>query len=136
VVRLASDVDHEQVYERLISKVPEEQVRAYRLEEDRAEVSPATRTVELTVPAKADAVETFVQYMLSKRKAVLQSATHNEYEMYTKKGRATTTYELDDEGNGSGTTVRLRITGYSDAPAFLAEFFETELTDYAASQRS
>jgi len=32
--------------------------------------------------------------------------------------------------------VRLRIRGYSDAPSFLAEFFETELADYAASQRS
>ncbi|MFC7174572.1 hypothetical protein ACFQL0_16885 [Haloplanus litoreus] len=91
VVRLASDVDHEGLYERLVSKVPEERIRAYRLEEGRTEVSPTTRTVERTVPAKADAVQTFLEYMLSKKKAVLQSAAHNEYELYTKKGRATTT---------------------------------------------
>ncbi|WP_251342733.1 hypothetical protein [Haloplanus halophilus] len=134
VVRLTSDVDHERLYEQLVSKVPEERIRAYRLEEGRREVSPTTRTVERTVPTDADAVETFVQYMLSKKKAVLQSPAHNEYEMYTKKGRATATYELDEDGDG--TTVRVRITGYADAPAFLAEFFESELTDYAASQRS
>jgi hypothetical protein len=134
VVRLASGVDHEELYEQLISKVPEGQIRAYRLEERHAEVSPTTRTVERSVPANADAVETFVQYMLSKKKAVLQSAAHNEYEMYTKKGRATTTYDLREVDDG--TTVTLTITGYSDAPSFLAEFFENELTEYAASQRS
>ena len=134
VVRLAADVDHDSLYERLISKVPEERIRAYRLEESGAEVSPTTRTVERTVPAEPDAVESFVEYMLSKKKAVLQSAAHNEYETYTKKGRATATYELDEADEG--TTVRLRIRGYSDAPSFLAEFFETELADYAASQRS
>jgi hypothetical protein len=134
VVRLAAGVDHEGLYEQLISKVPEERIRAYRLEEGRTEVSPTTRSVERTVPTDADAVETFVQYMLSKKKAVLQSATHNEYEMYTKKGRATTRYELDERDGGTAVTVR--ITGYADAPSFLAEFFETELEEYAASQRS
>jgi len=134
VVRLASGVDHEGLYEQLISKVPEERIQAYRLEEGRTEVSPTTRTVERTVPANADAVETFLQYMLSKKKAVLQSATHNEYELYTKKGRATTTYALDE--GSDGTAVTIRITGYSDAPSFLADFFESELRDYAASQRS
>ncbi|GAB6863148.1 hypothetical protein ACFR97_11480 [Haloplanus litoreus] len=134
VVRLASDVDHEGLYERLVSKVPEERIRAYRLEEGRTEVSPTTRTVERTVPAKADAVQTFLEYMLSKKKAVLQSAAHNEYELYTKKGRATTTYDLDE--GSDGTTVTIRITGYADASSFLADFFESELRDYAASQRS
>jgi hypothetical protein len=134
VVRLASDVDHEELYEQLISKVPDGQVGAYRLEADRADVSPTSRTVELTVPTNADAVETFVQYMLSKKKAVLQAPTHNEYELYTKKGRATTTYDLDERA--AETAVTLTITGYSDAPSFLADFFETELSEYAASQRS
>jgi hypothetical protein len=134
VVRLASDVDHAALYERLVSKVPEERISAYRLEEGRTDVAPTTRTVERTVPTDADAVETFLEYMLSKKKAVLQSAAHNEYELYTKKGRATTTYALDEGVDGTAVTIRIR--GYSDAPAFLADFFESELQEYAASQRS
>jgi len=132
VVRLAADVDHDSLYERLISKVPEERIRAFRLEESGAEVSPTSRTVERTVPAEPDAVESFVEYMLSKKNAVLQSARHNEYEVYTKKGRADVTYRLEGDGE---TTVTVTVEGYPPAPEFLAEFFETELADYAGSQR-
>jgi len=53
--------------------------------------------------------------------------------MYTKKGRAEVSYTLRETGNKS-VTVRIRVTGVPPAPSFLADFFETELSDYAASQ--
>lgn len=133
LVRVVRDVDHEELYTKLVSKVPEEQVSAYCLEPAEAEVEPETETISETVEASPDAVETFVEYMFSKKKAVLQSATRNEYEVYTKKGRAEVSYRLSD---GPPTTAEIRIEGLSDATEFLAGFFRDELGDYAASQQT
>jgi len=132
LVRIGDDVDHDALYEQLVAKVPPEQVASYRLQPVETDVEPETVTVEQAVAAGRDAVETFVEYMVSKKKAVLQSPAHNEYEVYTKKGRAEVTYRIE-ETDGT-TTVTVRISGYPPAPAFLRDFFETELSDYAASQ--
>lgn len=134
LTRITEGVDQNDVYERLVSKVPADQVSAFRLEPLDIDAEPERTTVEQTVNASPDAVEAFVEYMFSKKKAVLQSAARNEYEVYTKKGRADVAYELADDP--TGTTVRIRIEGYPPAPAFLADFFETELTDYADSQQT
>ena len=130
--RIAKGVDHEEIYEQLVSKVPDEQVQAYRLEPVDVAAEPEHTTVAQTINATPETVETFVEYMLSKKKAVLQSGARNEYEVYTKKGRAEISYDLENEDGA--TTVRVRIDGYPPAPLFLAEFFETELQDYAESQ--
>lgn len=133
LVRIASDVDHDELYERVVSKVPAEQVESYKLEPVDADVDQEREIIKQDVNAPGDAVESFIEYIFSKKKAVLQSAARNEYEMYTKKGRANVSYELaTDEGT---TTVTITVWGYPPAPTFLSEFFETELADYAASQQ-
>lgn len=132
LVRIARDVDHEELYEQLISKVPEERVSVHRLEQANTDIEPETVRIDQTIPAPTEAVESFVEYMLSKKKAVLQSAAHNEYEVYTKKGRGEVSYTITETEDG--VTVQLTVTGYGPAAAFLAEFFETELTSYAQSQ--
>jgi hypothetical protein len=132
-VRIASGIDHDQLYEKLVGKIPPEQVDSFRLEPVEADVSRDHLTVEQSINAPVDTVESFVEYILSKKKAVLQSASRNEYEVYTKKGRAEISYRLtDDDGT---TNVAIQIEGYQPAPAFLADFFETELEDYAKSQQ-
>ena len=133
LVRIGTDVDHDALYERLVSKIPADQVESFQLQSVDPDVEKERHTVEESVDADADAVESFVEYMLSKKKAVLQSAARNEYEVYTKKGRATVSYRLSDEDGA--TTVAMSVEGYPPAPSFLAEFFETELADYAGSQR-
>jgi hypothetical protein len=132
LVRVASDIDHDSLYEDLIAKVPPEQVQTYRLEPVDSDVEPETITIEEAVNAPADAVESFIEYMFSKKKAVLQSPARNEYEVYSKKGRAEVSYRLTE--NDSTTEVTIQVSGYSPAPEFLGDFFETELTDYANSQ--
>lgn len=132
-VRIAAGVDHEDLYESLVGKIPPEQVEAYRLEPAETDIEQERHTVEQMINAPQDAVESFVEYILSKKKAVLQSAARNEYEVYTKKGRAEVSYRLTD-ADGE-TAVRFTIEGYPPAPAFLADYFETELTDYAHSQQ-
>lgn len=132
-VRIASDVDHDTLYEKLVGKVPPEQVDSYRLEPVEADVSQERHVVEQSIDAPVEAVESFVEYVLSKKKAVVQSASRNEYEAYTKKGRAEISYELSE--SGGKTSVTMRVRGYPPAPEFLADFFEAELTDYASSQQ-
>lgn len=132
LVRIGRSVSHDELYEDLVAKVPADQVQSYRLEPVDTDVTPETLTVDQSINAPKDAVETFVEYIFSKKKAVLQSAPHNEYEVYTKKGRAEATYQLDTDDET--TTVIITVTGHSPAPEFLAEFFETELEAYANSQ--
>ena len=132
LIQIAEDVDHEELYQELLTKVPEEQVSVHELTPTKTEVEPETRVVEKEIDASRDAVTTFLDYILSKKKAVVQSASRNEYELYSKKGRAELTYQLSETDRG--ISVRVRISGYPSAPSFLAEFFETELDDYATSQ--
>jgi len=132
LVRITSDVDHDRLYEKIVGKIPADQVESYELHPVEADVERVQISVEQRINAPADAVESFLEYILSKKKAVLQSSTRNEYEVYTKKGRATVSYDLTE---GETTTVTITVDGYPPAPAFLGEFFETELSDYASSQQ-
>lgn len=133
LIRMTEDVDHEELYERLLSKIPTENVSVYDIEPVDSDVETTTEIVEQDVDATKEAVETFLEYILSKKKAVLQSASHNEYELYTKKGRADVSYQIEEATEG--VSVSVRIVGYSPAPDFLAQFFRTELADYAGSQQ-
>lgn len=135
-IRIASDVDHDELYERLVGKVPAEQVQSYRLEPVEANVERERHTVEQEIAASPETVESFLEYILSKKKAVLQSAARNEYEVYTKKGRADVSYQLTESDSADGnTSVTVVVEGYQPAPQFLTDFFETELNDYAKSQQ-
>jgi hypothetical protein len=131
--RIAEGVDNEELYEQLVTKIPEDQVGVYHLQPTQLEVDPDTIVVEQEIAASLDAVETFIEYVLSKKKAVLQSGARNEYEMYTKKGRAEVSYDIQ-RGDKSNVNVTIKVTGIPPAPGFLADFFRTELQDYAASQ--
>jgi hypothetical protein len=133
LVRTAENIDHEELYEQIATKVPEDQIEVHRLQSATPDVESETIKIQQEVEASIDAVEGFLDYMLSKKKAVLQSASRNEYEMYTKKGRADVSYTLR-ESDGGTVTVGVRVTGVPPAPSFLADFFETELSEYATSQ--
>lgn len=133
LVRLVSGVDPEELHRELASKVPDDQVRGYALDAVDPDHDPETVRVTQTVDAPGDAVEGFLQYVLSKKKAVLQSDARNEYEIYTKKGRTDVTYALSE--TDGATEVTVTVSGHEPAPGFLGEFFERELADYASSQR-
>lgn len=132
LVRMANGVDREELHEQLLTKVPEDQVSVYKLESTSMDIETDTEVVEQEITASKDAVDGFLDYVFSKKKAVLQSGSRNEYEVYTKKGRAEVSYDL--QVTDDAVTARVRITGYQPAPSFLAEFFKTELSEYAASQ--
>ncbi|MXR40725.1 hypothetical protein GRX01_05130 [Halobaculum sp. WSA2] len=128
-----SDVDHDALYEQLVTKVPEEQVSSYELARSEPSVDKQTERIERTINAPVDTVESFLKYVFSKRKAVVQSPDRNEYEVVTKKGRADVRYTVSAE-NGT-TTTRIVIEGYEPTLSFLSEFFEEELDEFSASQQ-
>jgi len=132
--RVVSELDQQELYEQLVSKVPEEQVSAFRLAPLEVETEPEIKIVEQRITATSEVVESFIEYIFSKKKAVLQAPTRNKYEVYTKKGRAEVTYDLEEKDES--TSVQIRIEGYPPAPNFLANFFSSELSEYANSQQS
>ncbi|MDB2245243.1 hypothetical protein PM076_14890 [Halorubrum ezzemoulense] len=133
IIRITSDVDYDDLYEQLLTKVPEEQITSYELARSEPTVDKQTKRIERTINAPMDTVESFLNYVFSKRKGVVQSAEHNEYEIVTKKGRADVRYTLsEDDGT---TTTRIIIEGYEPTPSFLSEFFEKELDEFSASQQ-
>jgi len=133
LVRLVSGVDPEDLHRELASKVPDDQVKGFALDAVDPDHEPETVRVTQTVDTPADAVDGFLQYVLSKKKAVLQSDARNEYEIYTKKGRTDVRYALAERDDATEVTVT--VSGHQPAPGFLGEFFERELADYASSQR-
>ncbi len=133
LLRLTDGVDHEHLYEQLVTKVPEEQISTYTVEPVETELEPTHLTVEQEINAPESTVESFLEYVLSKRKAVIQDTERNEYEVYSKKGRAVLRYNLSV--SSGVTTVRLVIEGHQPAPSFLANFFEQELNEFANSQQ-
>ncbi len=133
LLRLTDGVDHEQLYKKLVTKVPEEQILTYAVDEIETELEPTRLSVKQEINAPESTVKSFLEYVLSKRKAVVQDSDRNEYEVYSKKGRADLRYDLS--ASSEGTEVRLVIEGHQPAPSFLANFFETELTEFAESQQ-
>jgi len=132
LIRITEGVDHDELYQQLATKVPEEQIDSYRLKDTAPEVAPESLTIHKEIQAPQESVESFISYVLSKRKAVLQSSDRNEYEVYSKKGRADVRYTLSTDA--STTTVRFYIEGYPPVPSFIAEFFRNELDEFSASQ--
>lgn len=133
VVRVTSGVAPDELYEKLLTKVPEDRIAAYELDRTEPEVTKETRRIKREINAPKDTVESFIQYVFSKRKAVLQSSERNEYEVVTKKGRADVRYSVSST-NGT-TTARIVIEGYEPTLSFLQDFFQQELNEFSASQQ-
>ena len=124
--RLVSDVDIDELYQELVSKVPERQISTYELTPVNAQATQQTVRFEYTFDTDTERVEWAMEALMNKRKSVTEDEGENVYGIYTKKGRATIEYDITDL---STDEVQLtgKITGYGDAPEFLREFIKDEL---------
>lgn len=68
LVRVAEGAAHDELYKQLINKVPAERVSAYELESADTSVEPMTVRVSQTIAAPVEAIESFIQYMFSKKR--------------------------------------------------------------------
>ena len=132
LVRIAEGVNRESLHEELVTKVEDKRVEVYKLESTSMDLEEESLTVEQEINKSKDTVEGFLDYILSKKGAVLKEPSQNNYEIYTKKGRAEIRPKVTD--NGDSVTIRLLIKGYPPAPSFLEEFFDSEFKEFATSE--
>ncbi len=131
LVRIAEGVDHDDLYGELLTKLRASQIASYRLEALEAPASAEAVTIERDVAADADAVASFLRYVVSKRKG-RERPDGESYEVYSKKGRADIRFDFSE--TGEGTHVEIEVRGHSPALEFLAAYVEDELDAFAASQ--
>lgn len=129
LVRLAENTDGEALHEELLVKFRAEQIDAYALSEQPAPESPETRTIERTLGADRETVESFVQYLLSRKKGTQNG--ENEYEVYTRHGRADVTVSLTEAEDEM--TVEIRLRGHPPALEPLSSYLHEELDAFEAS---
>lgn len=158
LVRIAEDVDANSLHRELLVKFRSSQIEAYGLTERDDPETPEARTIERSIDAPADAIESFLQYLISKKKGTERG--DREYEVYTNKGRADVSYEVTPSENGedsedstesedaedtdgsedsqkseeSDTEVSVRISGHPPVLDYLTDYVETELGEFAASR--
>lgn len=131
LVRIAEGVDHDGLYGELLTKLRASQIASYRLEPLEAPASAEVVTIERDVAADADAVASFLRYVVSKRKG-RERPDGDSYEVYSKKGRADLRFDLSE--TDGDTHVEIEVRGHSPALEFLAAYVEDELDAFAASQ--
>lgn len=130
VVRIAEGVDGDALHRDLLVKFRSEQVDVYELAARDDPATPEARTVERTLDAPPDAAESFLQYLVSRKKG--ERRADGEYEVYTNKGRADVS--LDVRAADDGTAVTVRISGHPPVLDYLTSYVETELSEFAASR--
>jgi hypothetical protein len=127
LTRRVHDIDIQDLYDKLVAKVPEDHVRVFELSSVDARAKTVEETIEYTVDVDSERVEWAMESLLNKRKAVAEDVANNEYALRTKKGRAKVAYNVEETPEDD-VHLRIRIEGYGDAANFLREFFEEELS--------
>jgi hypothetical protein len=129
--RIVRDVDIDDLYDQLAAKVPEEALSTYKLSRIDTEATRVQETIDETFEdVDTERVEWAMESLMKKRKAVDQGSTSDGESLwaaYTKKGRAEIKYDIRQQEN---STVALHVTvdGFGEAPAFLREFIEEEIS--------
>jgi hypothetical protein len=130
IVRVAEDVDHEELYEDLLVKFRPEQIDAYSLSSLDAPRTPEQRSIERSIAADPDTVRSMLQYLISRKKGT--ETGDGVYEVYTNKGRADVEVSLSREGDE--TTVVVHVQGHPPVIDQLATYLEEELDEFEASR--
>jgi len=126
--RIVEDVDIDALYEKLVSKVPEEKIDIQQLKGVDAKVTKQKTDFKITFETDRDKVEWAIEAIMNKRKTIKEDPEMDIYGVYTKKGRATVEFSIAENPDGR---VHLSgvINGYGDAPEFLKEYILEEI-DY------
>lgn len=130
LVRIAEDIDHEQLYQELLVKFRSEQVDAYALSSLDIPETPEIRSIERTVTADPATIRSVLQYLISRKKG--EQTDNNEYEVYTHHGRADISLSLTQEEDG--TTILVQIEGHPPVIDHLSTYLREELDEFEASR--
>ncbi|MFB6168498.1 MAG: hypothetical protein ABEJ43_06590 [Haloferacaceae archaeon] len=130
IVRVAEDVDHEELYEGLLVKFRPEQIDAYSLSSLDAPRTPEQRSIERSIAADPDTVRSMLQYLISRKKGT--ETGDGAYEVYTNKGRADVEVSLSTEDDE--TSVFVQVQGHPPVIDQLTTYLEEELDEFEASR--
>ena len=124
--RRVEGVDVDDIYEKLVAKVPEENIDIHELTPAETEAERRTERLDCRFETDRDRVEWAMEAIIQKRKRITEDAANNVYGIYTKKGRATVSYSITEDPDGTSHLTG-EISGYGDAPAFLHQYILKEL---------
>ena len=130
IVRIAEDIDHEELYEDLLVKFRPEQIDAYALSSLDAPQTPEQHSIERSIAADPNTVRSMLQYLISRKKGT--ETGDGAYEVYTNKGRADV--EMSFSTEDTETTVFVQVQGYPPVIDQLTTYLEEELDEFEASR--
>lgn len=125
LTRLVSDTDIHDLYEALVSKVPEERISTYELSAVEETAPTTDANLQYRLQADPERADWAMESVLNKRKAVDDPKGERTYAIYTKKGRAEVSYDITERGDE--ILLDIEIEGYGEATEFLREYFQEEL---------
>lgn len=124
--RFVEDDNIDDLYEQLVTKVPEHQINIFKLDGVDFQVSKRSAEFDEKFNTAKDKVEWAMEAIMNKRKTIEKDPENDVYGVYTKKGRSTVEFSIT-EGPGGEVHLTGTIQGYGEAPEFLRNYILDEI---------
>lgn len=128
-IRIVETEDQSGLMNRLISTVPYDHIRAFDLRDVEVSENVETVSLERTISASREGVETTLEFMLSQRSGALIDPSENKYEV-DEKGPAEVSYKFLDTSEPDRTEIRITIEGAPQTTQHLYNTFREELDQF------
>jgi hypothetical protein len=133
-IRIVETENQEGLMNKLISTIPYDHIRAFDLDDIEIDENIETLTLERTLSASQEGIETTLEFMLSQRSGALIDPSENKYEV-DDKGPAEVSYEFGETEDPDVTEVTITISGAPQTTQHLLNSFREEL-DQVEQNRS
>lgn len=126
--RIATELNIQELYEDLVTKVPQDRITVQELNEVQTEAAQQKSEFDIQFDTNKEKIEWAIEAIMNKRKTIEKNQEENIYGVYTKKGRGTVKFTISDAPDDQ-IQLTGEITGFGDAPVFLKQYILDEL-DY------
>lgn len=126
--RIATELNIQELYEDLVTKVPQDRITVQELNEVQTEAAQQKSEFDIQFDTNKEKIEWAIEAIMNKRKTIEKNKDENIYGVYTKKGRGTVKFTISDAPDDQIQLIG-EITGFGDAPVFLKQYILDEL-DY------
>jgi len=131
IVDVENDV-YEEVLQELLTKHSPGKVTAYKLEAQDFDFPLIQRTIVYTFNKTCSDVNSFLSYLISRRKGVLlDSSVYDIYEIYTRKGRVELKTRVE---SNEKSTLNLTLKGTLESVEFIRSEFDAEFQTYGGEK--
>lgn len=126
--RIATELNIQELYEDLVTKVPQDRITVQELNEVQTEAAQQKSEFDIQFDTNKEKIEWAIEAIMNKRKTIEKNQEENIYGVYSKKGRGTVKFTISDAPDDQ-IQLTGEITGFGDAPVFLKQYILDEL-DY------